>query len=304
MYKKVSAVVTTRNEEPNIANCLISLVQQDYSNFEIIVVDNSSNDKTQEIARTYTELVYEKGPERSAQRNYGMLEVATGEYVIYVDADMLLTPDVISLCVTHLESSNAVGLYIPEFILGRSYFAKVRRFERAFYNATPIDAARFFRRSAICAVGGFDEDLFKKGSGEDWDLDKQVKLLGQIEMVNTTFSNSGRDNYVYTFAEKRGFSEEKNFSGIFHNEEHDRLAPYLSKKSYYSEGFSGYISKWGNHDEDIRKQFGINYRLFGVFIENKKWRKFLSHPILALSVFLLKLMVGVASYRGIKRKTP
>lgn len=95
----VSVVVTTRNEERNIGNCLRSIREQTYPNIEIIVVDNNSDDRTKEISANFTDKVYNVGPERSAQRNHGLLKVAVGKYRAYFDADMLLAPDLIQSCV-------------------------------------------------------------------------------------------------------------------------------------------------------------------------------------------------------------
>ena len=68
----VSVIVTTKNEEKNIENCLRSIKAQTYpqEKIEIIVVDNNSTDKTKEIGKRYTERVYNFGPERSAQRKF------------------------------------------------------------------------------------------------------------------------------------------------------------------------------------------------------------------------------------------
>ena len=79
----VSVIVTTRNEERNIGNCLQSIRLQTYKPVEIIVVDNNSTDKTQEIARSFTDVVVNKGPERSAQRNHGICGLAKGIFLIY-----------------------------------------------------------------------------------------------------------------------------------------------------------------------------------------------------------------------------
>ena len=61
----VSVVITTKNEEKNIDNCLESIKLQTYpqDRIEIIVVDNNSSDKTKEIARRYTNNVLNCGPE-------------------------------------------------------------------------------------------------------------------------------------------------------------------------------------------------------------------------------------------------
>src|SRR3989338_7840629 len=145
----VSVVVTTKNEEKNIGNCLQSVKRQTYPQrkIEIIVVDNNSLDKTKEIARKYTKKVFNKGPERSAQRNYGISR-AKGKYILFLDADMSLSEKVIRECVgkfTH-GGKNLVGVYIPERILGDSYWCKVRDFERSFYNGTVIDGLRFIKK--------------------------------------------------------------------------------------------------------------------------------------------------------------
>jgi glycosyltransferase involved in cell wall biosynthesis len=62
----VSVIIPTRNSGTTLANCLQSVKDQTYPNIELIVVDNFSTDNTQEIARTYTDHVYERGPERCA----------------------------------------------------------------------------------------------------------------------------------------------------------------------------------------------------------------------------------------------
>ena len=95
---RVSVIITTRNEERNIEKVLVSVKNQTYKDIEIIVVDNDSMDKTVEIAKRFTKRVYNKGPERSAQRNLGV-EKARGRYVLIVDADMELTSGVVESCV-------------------------------------------------------------------------------------------------------------------------------------------------------------------------------------------------------------
>lgn len=81
---KISAVVLTKNEELNIADCLDSLSFCD----EIIVVDDNSEDRTVEIAQSLGEKVFNHTLDNnfSAQRNFA-IEKASGEWVLFVDAD-------------------------------------------------------------------------------------------------------------------------------------------------------------------------------------------------------------------------
>ncbi len=287
----VSVVVTTRNEEKNIGNCLLSIQEQTYSNMETIVVDNGSTDRTKEIAREYTQHVYDKGPERSAQRNYGMIEIAKGDYVMFIDADMILAPCLIEECVEEIEQKQAVALYISEVILGSTYWCRVRKFERSFYDATVIDSARFFRRDIFCSVTGFDVGI---DFGEEWDIDKKIKLFGRIHLLDKKTSKecSLRCWCLEAFVKERGVDVIMS-NVIFHNESDFRLARYVLKKGNYAKGFDKYIAKWGKNDPDIRRQFGLWYRYFGVFIENGKWKRLIANIYLTIGMYFLRVMVGL-----------
>ncbi len=103
----ISVIVTTRNEERNIENCLKSIKSQTFpqEKIEIIVVDNNSTDRTVKIAKRYTDKIYNIGPERSAQLNFGV-KLAKGTYILFPDADMILSENVISECVEKCEKGN------------------------------------------------------------------------------------------------------------------------------------------------------------------------------------------------------
>ena len=305
MNPLVSIIVTTKNEEDNLDSCLRSIAEQTYSNIEIIVIDNNSTDKTTESASKYTNLVFNKGPERSAQRNEGMLKIAQGHFCAYFDADMLLSKYLVEDAVKQFKNTEAVALYIPEFILGNQLFARIRRFERQFYNGTAVDAARIFKRYSLLQVKGFDEETFRSGSGEDWDLDKSIRLVGKVELLGCDYAISEQrheNTWLLDFASYRGFTIPNSFNGILHNESSDRLLPYLRKKKYYATGFEGYQKKWGAQDEDIRKQLGVKYRLFMVFVEDKKWKIVLRNPHLFVGVIFLKVLIGIFTFRQLKVK--
>jgi len=260
----VSVIITTKNEEKSIENCLKSIKDQSYSQekIEIIVIDNNSPDRTKEIAKKYTDKIFNHGPERSAQRNYGVNK-SEGKYILYLDADMNLSEKVIEECVGECEQKGYVALYIPEKIIGKGFWIKVRNFERSFYNATVIDCIRFVRRDEFLRIDGFDESLT---GPEDWDFDRRVRAIGEVDIIK---------------------------SPLYHNEEAFNFKRYLQKKGYYAEKFSKYINKWGRKDKMIKKQLGFFYRYFGVFFENNKWKHLLRHPILTAGMYSLRLMVGL-----------
>jgi len=295
----VSVVVTTKNEAKNIGACLASVAGQTYpaALIEMIVVDNGSSDATKDIAREYTDKVFDKGPERSAQRNFGLLEAASGNYLMFLDADMILSSSVVASCVEMMRSGRYSSLHIPEIVLGKDYFPRVRRFERSFYDGTVIDGARFFSKDAFAAVDGFDLSLT---GPEDWDLDKKLKKLGPIGLLSR-YDFDAVDAFVMGLPEKEwlprlcAFEKEsgQDVPLLFHNEAAFDLWRYLAKKTYYTGSADGYIEKWGALDPDVKRQYGLMYRYFGVFFEEGRWRKLLSHPVPACGMYFLRFLVGV-----------
>ena len=259
----ISVVITTKNEAENITDCLEAIKRQTYprEKIEIIVVDNNSRDRTKEIAARHTDKIYNFGPERSAQRNFGVRQ-AQGVYILYLDADMAISEKVLEECVSKSEREDLVALYIPEQIRGLGFWTRVRDFERSFYHTTCIDAVRFVRRDKFLEIGGFDENLT---GPEDWDFDRRIRGVGGVGTID---------------------------AALYHNEGKLLLKKYINKKAYYAQTFDAYVMKWGKNDAIIKKQLGWYYRLIGVFTENKKWKRLLRHPALAAGMYSLRLMIA------------
>lgn len=79
----LSIVVLTHNDQDLIKTCLESVKWAD----ELIIIDNNSNDETVNIAKKYTDKIYQdKGNDFSVRRNLGM-EKASGDWILYIDSD-------------------------------------------------------------------------------------------------------------------------------------------------------------------------------------------------------------------------
>ncbi|MBI2018527.1 glycosyltransferase [Candidatus Daviesbacteria bacterium] len=258
MKKKdlVSVVITTKNEEDAISNLLESITKQTYKNIEIILVDNNSEDNTLKIARRFKKVkVYNWGPERSSQRNYGAKK-SFGEYLLFLDADMKLSPKVVEVCVKITKSKKNIGsVVIPEQSEAYMFWEKVKAFERSFYNekGDPItDAARFFKRSVFEKAGRYDETIT---GPEDWDLPETIRELGY----------------------KDGRISEK----IYHRERATSLIALFKKKFYYGLYAHKYLRK---HNIPIVSPKTV-YFLRPLFY--KSWKRLLSQPLLALGMIAM-----------------
>lgn len=130
-------VVLTKNEEEMITDCLESVCQLAD---EIVIVDSRSTDKTLEIARKYTDKIFnEDSNDFSAKRNLG-LEKARGEWVLYVDADERVTPslreEIIKLTNNPIIQYEAFRIKRKNFYLGSSKkneWPHIEKIERLFW---------------------------------------------------------------------------------------------------------------------------------------------------------------------------
>lgn len=142
------------------------------------------------------------GFERSKQRNIGIKQV-TGDIMIWLDSDQSLSPGVVKEC-QDLISMGYAAVYIPEVIVAKSFFGKIRAFEREFYTGTAIDVPKAVRMS-YCPL--FDETM---SGPEDSDWGRRIKGLKAISR-----------NVLY---------------------HHDDVSfkDYVHKKSYYSKSMKRY----------------------------------------------------------------
>ncbi len=268
----VSVIVPTYNSANVLEACLQSIAAQSYQNIEIIVVDNSSTDKTKAIAAKYTPHVLNKNPERSVQRNYGVQQ-ARGEYIAIIDSDMELTPRVIEAAVEGMTDNPALGeIIIPEESFGQGFWARCKQLERSFYVGVDwMEAARFFKKDVYLQVGGYNENMV---SGEDWDLSQRVARLAPLGRI---------DAY------------------IMHNEGRLKLGRTLKKKYYYAQKFAAYLQA-NTEIEEVGSQTGVlaRYKLFFA----KPGRLF-KNPLVGVGMLFMKtceLGVGGFGYLMAKRK--
>lgn len=259
----VSIIITTKNSQRFIDSCLKTIKNQSYPNIEIIVVDNFSNDRTKDIALTYTKNLFEKGPERSAQRNFGAKK-AQGKYLLILDSDMELEENVVKDCVEKIKSEEDIkALIIPEISYGKSFWAKCRALERSCYIGDEIiEAARFFEKKIFFEFDGYDEQIT---GPEDWDLPQRIGKKYKISRIK---------------------------SQIRHNEADLSLVKSIKKKYYYSQKFFKYAKK---HPEIAKKQINIIFR--PAFFRN--WKKLIKDPIHALGFLFMKLCEANAGVIGI-----
>lgn len=254
----VSVIITTLNEESNIVRCLKSIKQQqDHGQIEIILVDNHSSDQTVTLAKSYVSKTIIAGWERSRQRNIGAKK-AQGSWLLFVDADMELTPNVVAECLSLAQSKILPPIIaINEQSVGETFWGRVLACEKNCYQGlTWLCAARFFPRKFFLELGGYDENLV---AGEDWDLTQRFL--------------------------EQGFSMFFTKSQIIHHESKVSLWQLFKKEVYYIKYIDRYAKK---HPLAFSYQGSFLYRLF---LWVRSWRNLIANPILTAVFMWYKLTI-------------
>jgi GT2 family glycosyltransferase len=189
-WPRISVVVCSYNGECTIRDCLDGLLQLDYPDFEVIVVDDGSTDRTAAIAREYPfRVVSTKNCGLSAARNTG-LEAASGEIVAYIDDDARPDPQWLKYLGAMFMSTAHAGVGGPNIAPpGDGPIAdcvanspggpvQVLLSDREAEHIPGCNMA--FRKACLQAIGGFDPQFRTAGDDVDicWRLQQQGWTLG------------------------------------------------------------------------------------------------------------------------------
>lgn len=202
--KKVSAIIVNWNGKNDTADCIQSLLDQDHPDVEIIVSDNGSTDGSikflQERFSTSIRLL-----ENGQNLGFGTavnrgLKAAVGDYLIFLNNDLVLAPNSLSELTALLESDDSIGAVIPKILYyekrdilnsfgvlihytGIACPTKIDQVDDPDLEITETACGGIFMlpRKIYETVGGFDEDLFLYH--EDHDLSWRIRLQGWKLMV-------------------------------------------------------------------------------------------------------------------------
>jgi glycosyltransferase involved in cell wall biosynthesis len=179
----VSVIIPTYNRRELVQGAVDSVLDQTYGDYEIIVVDDGSQDGTGEIiAACYGDrvrYVYQENAGESAARNRG-IALARGTLVALLDSDDIWLRDKLARQVPLLERSPQAGVVFCQALLvdaldrsldvppaGHDLVPDDLKLESLLFRNTITASTALIRRSALREVGGFDQTV---RFGEDWEL--------------------------------------------------------------------------------------------------------------------------------------
>jgi glycosyltransferase involved in cell wall biosynthesis len=201
----ISIVIPAHNEEKYIGRTLRAVLDLDYPDFEVIVIDNASTDNTSAIAKSFpgVKVFFEKQKGTQFARERGRVE-SKGEIIAGIDADCIPDRDWLKNGVVYFNDPNVVAVSGPYYYYDTGWFFRsVSLFIQRTYAITN-DILQFFhhgavliggnwliRASAMEKIGGHDTSFVFYG--DDTDTAKRLSKVGKI-IFSTKFvmQSSGR----------------------------------------------------------------------------------------------------------------
>jgi glycosyltransferase involved in cell wall biosynthesis len=186
---KISIIIPTLNEEKYLPKLLESLKKQSFRDFEIIVSDAGSNDKTAFIAQTYGARVV-RGGLPGVGRNSGA-RAAMGEFLFFLDADVILPRDFMENAYREIQDKfydlascefRPLSTQLPDRIIHRLIYTIIRlerRINPEVFGFCILVSRRLFDR-----LGGFDESVVL---AEDCEFVKRASKFRSLQFLDTTF---------------------------------------------------------------------------------------------------------------------
>jgi glycosyltransferase involved in cell wall biosynthesis len=171
----VSVIVPCFNQAIYLDECLQSVINQTYANWECIIVNDGSKDNTEQVVQKWlnldTRFIYLKKSNGglASARNAG-IEISKGEYILPLDSDDLISPNFVEKAILKISESSEITLVYSSV----QKFGIINVLSHVNYDfnklkfRNQISCTALFRRSDWEKVGGYDENMI--GGYEDWEF--------------------------------------------------------------------------------------------------------------------------------------
>ena len=172
----VSIIIITKNHSKYLSKCLKSVLNQNYKNIEIILVDHNSSDNTSEIVKSFNSdkikyFLYKENKGIANVRNFGIRN-SKGKLIFFTDSDCIVTKNWIEEGITIFSNDNVEGIE-GKTIAENQNFGASEHFVENFLGGQYQTCNIAYKRSTLIEIGMFNENY--RIAYEDVDLALRVK---------------------------------------------------------------------------------------------------------------------------------
>lgn len=225
---RVSVIIPVYNGEKTLKGCLACVLNQTYENYEVIVIDNNSTDKTKNIIEEFQkknkkiEYVFEKYRSVGAARNSGIRK-ATGEILVFIDSDCTAPKDWIEELTEPIRCENEnVTLGFQEDLVSNYWTKNIQEADERFFRKNlkgnyinALDGRNFAIKSPLIKRLLFDPQI---RMFDDFDLYMRLRKITKIRFVpcakvghyhKSSFKKVAKMNFIRGFWTMRIYKKYK-----------------------------------------------------------------------------------------------
>lgn len=205
---KISVIIVSYNSEKTIEKTLESIINQTYNDFELILIDRNSKDKTLEIAGKYKDNISKwiSEPDKLYETlNKGIL-LAQGEYILFLNSgDIFFSEKTLEIFSQYLKNEDII--YSNINLNNKKYNPKYNK-NYALIEGETFLSSQFIKRNLLEKTGGFDT-RFRLLADKEFGLRTILKEKSTIKYVNEISVNITKDE-ILSPKKARRFQKEKN----------------------------------------------------------------------------------------------
>ncbi len=220
----VSIIIPVRNGELTLSGCLNAIKKSHYKNYEIIIVNDHSTDRTVEIAQRYNCAIHhvENGNGANNARNYGAAR-AKGDLLMFLDADIVIKRETILEIIETLEDSSidaVIGIYTSKHRHETMVSQYKNLWVRYSYIKSPPAVDWLFgsisgiKRQAFDKLGGFNVELLAKHGHDDIELGKRAAQINLNIVLNMDIEVEHLKHYTLFSFIKNEFHRSMGFAKL------------------------------------------------------------------------------------------
>lgn len=300
---KVSIIIPCHNCEQTIDRAVISVFCQTFTDWELILVNNNSNDKTWDKINAIKAnnpqktivVIDEKKKGAPAARNRGLYE-AKGEWIQFLDADDELLPKKIETQLNSAIHNNWMMVYSPfivvklcedkEVIVKKTPVIKEDKWEALLRSRMGITSANFWKKSILIAVSGWNENLT---SSQEYDLmfrilsyDDNVGCIDEIStkvfLQEISISNKkdvksinrNINNYIGLRKAIFDYLKKRNINVAFYERVHNDVISNYYLHQFHNAPFTAFIRYNFSSAFSMINRLKVNYSFLSLFVNKFK----------------------------------
>lgn len=270
--KKVSIILPVYNGERYLKTSIESCINQTYQNWQLIIIDDGSSDKSAEIAKYYESkdyrIHYYKNPQniklpKSLNRGFSLAE---GEYLTWTSDDNYYKPQALRKMINALERRKGDFVFTACSIIDESgkkisQSSAPEDFYNAIWDYNFIGACFMYTRKVYESIGEYDPEVFLCEDYDYW-----LRIMGKYKVVYL-------DEELYAWRK-----HDKALSSAYKKEQYRMMEKVLlknfSQKSHTDRIGKFYLYRGLHRSRSLENNILRKYHYFPVLIGYKIWHRF------------------------------